>query len=96
MLTLFQSERCVFLLSFSNFYFLSSNFYFRVSIPWACQARSWRRSGKERGTDAAVEAIDEEIAAIYGEDLADAFSFRDAEESGIGEVHGTDGQGKFR
>jgi len=38
-----------------------------------------------------VEAIDGEIAAIYGEDLADAFSFRDAEESGIREVHGTVG-----
>lgn len=34
------------------------------------------RSGKERGTDAAVEAIDGEIAAIHGKNLADPFSFR--------------------
>ncbi len=38
-----------------------------------------------------MQAIDGEIAAIYGEDLADAFSFRDAQESGIREVHGTVG-----
>jgi len=38
-----------------------------------------------------VEAIDGEIAAIYGENLAEAFSLRDAEESGIREVHATVG-----
>jgi hypothetical protein len=38
-----------------------------------------------------MEAVDREIAAIHGENFAEAFPLRDAEQGCIGEVHGTVG-----
>lgn len=38
-----------------------------------------------------MEAVDGEIAAVDGEYFADAFSFGDADEGGVGEVHGAVG-----
>ena len=38
-----------------------------------------------------MEAVDGEIAAVDGEDFAEAFTFSDADKRGIGEVHGTVG-----
>jgi len=52
---------------------------------------TWEALRDENGAGAVVEAVDGEIAAVDGEDLAEAFSFGDADERGIGKVHGTVG-----
>lgn len=50
-----------------------------------------RALGNKDRTDAIVEAVDGEIAAVDGEYFADTLSFGDADEGGVGEVHGTVG-----
>ena len=45
----------------------------------------------ERGTQAAVEAIDGEIASVHGENFSEAFALCNPEERGIGKIHGTIG-----
>jgi transposase len=45
----------------------------------------------ERRAGAVVETVDGEVAAVDGEDFAEAFAFGDAKKGGVGEVHGTVG-----
>jgi len=49
----------------------------------------WLRD--EGGAGAVVEAVDGEIAAVDGEDFAEALALGDAEDGGVGEIHGTVG-----
>ena len=51
----------------------------------------WEVLGDEDGAGAVVEAVDGEIAAVDGEYFAEALSFGDADEGGVGEVHGAVG-----
>lgn len=48
-------------------------------------------SRDEARPDTVVKAVDGEIAAVDGEDLADALAFGDADERGVGEIHGAVG-----
>ena len=57
--------------------------------PQKCDVEEPLRDEDRAG--AVVEAVDGEITAVYGEYFAESLAFGDADERGVGEVHGTVG-----